>query len=124
MTATKPPPVAPGDFVTYTIWTDRVVYEVLEVKANGKTLELREAAARLLNGPNSGEPDALHFSPGGFFGHTSGAQRWEVKPDRDGQRLRVTWRPAIGAWKPVGIRTSSPGCRIRPGAHPHHDFNF
>lgn len=122
--ALTPATVQVGQAVTHTLWTDSNVYHVVEVQKNGRTLVLREAKATLLNGANSGEADALHFSPGGFCGHTSGVQRWDVQPDPNGRLMVATWRAKAGRYKMRGDRTNSPGGSIHPGAYPHYDFNF
>ena len=49
----------PGDFVTKCYYSDRGVYEVVEVSPSGKTLVLQPVNTTLLNGFNSGEKDAL-----------------------------------------------------------------
>ena len=56
-------------------WSDVHAYTVVGVSASGKSFEIQRDKATLLNGVNSGEPDALRFQAGGFCGHTSGRQR-------------------------------------------------
>lgn len=84
-----------------------------------KILEVRAMTAKLLNGVNSGEPDALQFEPGGFFGHTSGIQRYEYTQDTSARVFRIRlhkdgkWRDAVGR-------------RFVPSDSPRefYDFNF
>lgn len=113
-----------GDKTTHTLHTDSHAGYIISVSPNGKTLVFGRAEAKLLNGANSGKPDALGFSPGGFVGHTSGAQSWDVadKP-MDGYRDKFTLRKT-GKWKIAGANTYSPGNSLNPGHHPHYDFNF
>jgi hypothetical protein len=110
-----------GDGATYTIATDSQAGTI--IKRTPKTIIWQRDVAKLLNGVDSGEPDALHFSPGGFVGHTSGRQRHEFSPDPDGQRIKFS-RRANGAWKVAGHRTTSRGCYLSAGRHEHYDFNF
>lgn len=118
-----------GDKATYTIHTDSRAGYITKVSPNGKKVWFVEAEAKLLNGPNSGEPDALEFSPGGFVGHTSGTQRWEIadKP-KDGYTPQVftlrTKQNGEQVWKAVGHGTYSPGCSLYAGHHHHYDYNF
>jgi hypothetical protein len=112
-----------GDPVTYTIYTDADAGWVSKVSASGKTIEVEFAKQTLLNGANSGEPDALHFEPGGFSGTFSGAQRWKLEKDTEPKTAKFTLRKN-GQWKIAGFRTKSPGCILRPGHNPHYDFNF
>ena len=112
-----------GDPVTYTIYTDSECGWVDEVSRNGKTVVVEFAKQTLLNGVNSKEPDALHFSPGGFVGHTSGQQRWKIERAASPRKLKFTLRKS-GQWKIVGHGTKSPGCVLNKGHYPHYDFNF
>ena len=113
-----------GDKATHTVHTDSHAGYIVHVSPNGKTVLFARAEATLLNGPNSGEPDALHVSPGGFAGHTSGTQRWKVadKP-MEGRRDKFTLR-GTGRWKIAGHSTRSPGNTLTAGHYPHYDFNF
>ena len=112
-----------GDEVTYTIYTDSDCGWVREVSPNGKTVLVEMADQKLLNGVNSGEPDALKFHAGGFCGHTEGDQRWKITRAESPKVLKFTLR-VNGQWKIAGHATKSPGCVLRPGHHPHYDFNF
>ncbi len=116
-----------GEEVTYRIHTDSRAGYIESVSKNGRTVVMREAAQTLLNGVNSGEPDALTFTPGGFSGHTSGTQRWKVEPDPNGPTAKFTLRLTHSGkwiWKGVGTGTHAPGNVLTKGHHPHYDFNF
>lgn len=141
-----------GDAVTHTVYTDSRAGHVVKVSKNGRTVWVQEATQKLLNGINSGEADALTFTPGGFSGHTEGTQRWEVTPNPEGHVQKFTARPiqrrefvrdaATGLtkrdangrmveelvtewrWKLAGHPTTSPGNTLNRGARPHYDFNF
>lgn len=141
-----------GDPVTHTIHTDSRAHDVVKVSKNGRTVWARECNQKLLNGANSGEPDALTFTPGGFSGHTDGVQRWEVTPNPEGHVAKFTARPiqrreyvrdeatgllkrdAAGRfvetlvtewrWKLAGHPTTCPGNTLTRGHRPHYDFNF
>jgi len=112
-----------GDGATYRTYTDYSAYTVIEVSCNGKTITLREDKATLLNGFNSGEEDALKFTPGGFAGHVSGAQRYKFEPNPDGRVIKASLRKN-GQWVRTGHPTSSPGCRVTKGRRQFYDYNF
>ena len=126
-----PPPPEPkaievGDKWTFIVYSDRHACYVEEISKNGQQLVLREAKATLLNGANSGHPEALQFSPGGFLGHTSGEQIYEIEPNPEGAIRRVSLRFVNGRpkWKQVGEPAKSPGCCAVPGHSHYYDFNF
>ena len=112
-----------GDEVTYTIYTDSDCGWVSKVSPNGKTVLVEFANQILLNGPRSGEPDALSFSPGGFCGHVEGTQRWKISRIANPNVQKFTLRKN-GQWKIAGHATKSPGCVLNKGHYPHYDFNF
>lgn len=112
-----------NDPVTYTSYSDGQAGWVTKVSPNGKTVEVEFAEATLLNGPNSGEPDALHFSPGGFCGHMSGTQRWKLERSPNSKPVKFTKRKN-GIWKIAGHPTNSPGCVLRTGHSHYYDYNF
>ena len=110
---------APGVGVTYFGWSDIEPGTILRVSPNGKRIWFRFDNTKLLNGVDSGEPDALTFSPGGFVGHTSGVQRWEITPAATGSERSETLRQD-GSWRIVGTST-----KIKIGERrKHYDFNF
>jgi len=112
-----------GDGVTFRIHTDCSAYTVTEVSPKRMTLRLDDQ--KLLNAPNSGEPDALKCDVGGFAAHVSGKQRWSYTPNPEGPVLKVSLRKT-GEWVQAGHPTNSPGCRLtrKPGRHAHQDFNY
>jgi hypothetical protein len=113
-----------GDKATHTTHTDSHAGYIVHVSPNGKTVLFARAEAKLLNGANSGEPDALEFSSGGFVGHTSGTQRWEIadKPN-ESHRDKFTLR-GNGRWKVAGGGTYTPGNTLSAGHYHHYDYNF
>lgn len=104
---------AVGDGATLSGYSD--CHACTVIARTAKTLTLRRDKATLLNGTNSGQPDALRFSPGGFVGHTSGTQRYEYSSDPSG--YVVIARLTKTGWKAQGKALSA-------GRHEHYDFNF
>lgn len=99
-------------------YSDVEPYEIIR-RVTDKTIEIRAMDAKLLNGCNSGEPDALKFSPGGFCGHTSGTQRYEYsqRPDAPVVRIRLH---KDGKWKDA----SGHKYRLADAPYKFYDFNF
>ncbi len=95
---------------------------VTSVTNDGKRLTFSEGKAELLNGPDSGEPDALAFSPGGFVGHTSGNQRWKISIEVGAGHQVFTLRQN-GRWVREGESMKN-GSRLIVGHSHHYDFNF
>jgi hypothetical protein len=112
-----------NDPVTFTTYTDSKCGWVSKVSASGKTVEVEFGEQQLLNGPNSGEPDALTVHPGGYCCHVEGVQRWAVNRTANPTRHKFSLRKN-GAWKIAGHSTNSPGCSLSTGHHPYYDFNF
>jgi hypothetical protein len=109
-----------GMGITWYGYSDSTPGTITRVSQSGKRIWFREDSTKLLNGVNSGEKDALEFSPGGFSGHTSGTQRWEITPNPDGIEKSATLRKD-GKWWVVGTRTT----RVKVGERRmHYDFNF
>jgi hypothetical protein len=111
-----------GDPVTRSGYSDCHAGYVIQINKARTKLVMKDGDARLLNGPNSGEPDALVFTPGGFCGHTSGTQRWEIKPS-ELARVTVFSLRKNGRWIETGLAQNQ-GKPLCAGHHPHHDFNF
>lgn len=112
-----------GDGVHWHAGTDIVAGTV--VRANGKSVWVVEDKATLLNGFNSGEDDALRFSPSGFVGHTSGEQRYRFEPG-NGEPIRFSLR-RTGDYKLEGtsVRGSmSTWGVLRHERRKHYDYNF
>lgn len=94
------------------------------IEAHDLLVIVREDKAELLNGIDSGQPDALQLAPGGFIGHVSGTQRWKLEPDPNGAVHSYSWRPKDGVFIKVGQRTRG-GERLWVGIRSHfYDFNF
>lgn len=118
-----------GDKWTFTLHSDSHACYIESVNKKGTRFVLREAKATLLNGANSGKPNALNFSPGGFCGHMSGEQEWHIEPNEPGvgglYKISLRFlKSGIPVWKECGHPTRSPGCCAVPGHYHHHDFNF
>ena len=64
-----------GDGVSWSLFSDRFAGTV--VKVTRCRVHVVEDDAKLLNGPNSGEEDALQVHPGGFCANVQGNQRYE-----------------------------------------------
>ena len=97
-------------------YSDVDAYEVVR-RVSPITLEVREMKATLLNGLDSGRPDALKFSPGGFCGHTSGHQRYAFSSDTSKPivRIRLTKR---------GWRNKHGRFTLSDRPHKFYDYNF
>lgn len=102
-----------GSGATVCGWSDRTACTV--IKATEKTRTLQADTATLLNGMDSNAKDKLLFSPGGFFGHTEGKQRYDYKPNPNGSIYvaRLTKK----GW-------TVDGKKILEGRHHHYDYNF
>ena len=114
-TATTPRTFSVGDAVTMCYHSDREVGIV--VKTTAKTVTVVWLAKKLLNGPNSGHPEAMTCVAGGFAAHFSGAQIWQIGEPTghlDTFRLRKN-----GRWM-----SAKTGARLVHGHSPHYDFNF
>lgn len=106
-------PFAVGDGATVCGYSDRHAFTVLSRTARSMTLQRDKAT--LQNGANSGAPDALQFTPGGFVGHTSDRQRWEYEPDPFGE-VQIA-RLTVRGWEVKGERVCA-------GRSEHYDHNF
>ena len=110
-----------GDGVNWALYSD--VEPGYIVERTAKTMVVEEAGAELLNGVNSGESDALQFSPGGFVGHTSGRQRYRFYRIDNPRTLKFT-RRKNWQWKLAGHALKSPGGTLHYGINKYYDFNF
>ena len=120
----SPTTLTVGAGATVTIFSDSHACTIERVSKSGKQVWLRQDKATLLNGVDSGEPDALHSDPGGFCAHVSGSQRHGYEPNPKGHSYSATLRQN-GQWKLVGSRTNERGCTVCfGGRHEHYDFNF
>ena len=124
-----------GDQVHVSGYSDVASYVVIKVTA--KTVTIQRNKATLLNGFDSGEPDALTFTPGGFSGHTSGRQRYKIEADPNGSIERVNmkkwprlvsltckdWtRDENGQIKAHSIKPNFGN--MKPGECEYYDYNF
>lgn len=115
-----------GSLATRIMYSDRLAGRIIATERNGSVLVFQEDKATLLNGVNSGEKDALHFSPGGFFGHTSGSQRWKLEANPNGRIHRYsrrTLKDGTIRFVYVGESTRN-GERLIAGHSHYYDFNF
>ena len=117
-----------GDGATISGWTDSYACTVIAVNKTGTRATLQEDHAKLLNGSKSGEPDALVVESGGFYGHTSGVQRYEYTRNPEGTIYRVslrTLKDGSKEWKRVGTPTKRQGGSASMGErYRHYDYNF
>jgi hypothetical protein len=106
----------------FTVYTDTHACTVVSVTHNGKRAVLQRDKATLIN------RDELKFTPGGFYGHTEGNQRYAFERDTSGATYTVTRRvrrDGSVTWKQVGIGTHSQGGTARFGERiEYFDFNF
>ncbi len=132
-------PFSVGDGATLCGYSDRTAYTVIAVTAS--TITLQRDKATLLNGRDSGQPDALTFTAGGFVGHTEGVQRYSYERNTSGhivkahigRKLKKQSLPC-GEWTKDGqgnlvthklvpsIKAGS--SNVIAGRHEHYDFNF
>jgi len=118
-----------GDGVRWGAGTDCKAATV--VRVTPKSVYAVEDECKLMNGVDSGEPDALKFSPGGFLGHTSGEQRYEFSPGT-GRPIRFSQRTRRNGdvvYKMSGTGSASTGSMsswgvLYKGRAKHHDYNF
>ena len=104
-----------GDGATVCLHTDRHAHTVIRVTS--ATIIIQRDKATLLNGPSSGEPDALKMESGGFAGHTSGTQRYSYESDESGHVVTARWSEKKQMFLADG-RT------VIAGRHEHYDYNF
>ena len=113
-----------GDSVSWGAGTDTNCGTV--VGSTGNTVQVVKDNAKLMNGPQSGAVDAMRFESGGYVGHTSGAQRYELTPG-DGPVLRFSYRKKLDSYKLAGtsVNGSMRGWGVLfKGSVKHYDFNF
>lgn len=124
----RPAPPKVGDAATFTVWTDREACTVIEVRRKGREIVLQRDKAKLLNGFDSGEPDALTFTPGGFCGYAEGHQRYAYASDPNGDKHVVSLRKrrdGTYCWKEIGQPTHKAGGFATFGERSEsYDFNF
>jgi hypothetical protein len=103
-------------------YSDSRAYTVTRVSKSGKTCWAKRDKATLLNGFNSGEPDALVSYPGGFAHHVEGVQRYSYEPDPDApeRRFSLTKR----GWRLAGTSQCAGGGVTMGVRREHYDYNF
>lgn len=111
-----------GTRVSFSGYSD--VHPGTVISRTAKRLIVREDKGTLLNGANSGEPDAMKCYPGGFAAHFDGKQRWHIEEDPEGQIVYFTWREKVGKWIRQGSSMKEQGGKLFDGWHKHYDFNF
>lgn len=124
MTQSTTPTVGMG--ATTHGYSDSHAHTIIAVAKSGKRITLQRDRATLLNGGNSGEPDALHFEIGGFCAHVTGKQRYQIEPDPQGTTDDYSLRVYKGKsyWVRVG-ESAKGGMRCTIGErYEHYDFNF
>lgn len=86
------------------------------------SVSVQEDRGKVLNGANSGEPDALVFHSGGFVAHCEGEPRYRYTQDLTA-RVRVFTRRKNGEWVQKGEPMRN-GYRLKAGRIKRHDFNY
>ena len=105
-----------GDGVTLCGYSDREAYTVISMTP--RTIKVQRDKATLLNGMNSGQPDALQASVGGFCAHVSGEQRYAYESDPTSEDIEVV-RLTKKGW--IASRS---GRAVIHGRHEKYDYNF
>lgn len=105
-----------GDGVSWNGYSDSYAGTVVKVTAG--RVYVVEDEAKLLNGFDSGEPDALVAHPGGFCANVTGEQRYEYKPGQGGQIMFTVRKDG------KVMRAESNYCTLGHGRYKHHDYNF
>lgn len=116
------------DQVTVCGYSDRKSFTV--IASTPTTITIQENKRTLLNGFDSGEPDALVMTPGGFLGHTEGEQRWMVERDTNGSIIKAhmqhtpqkVWTEGYAYVERANFKSKMG--KVIPGSHDFYDFNF
>jgi len=101
-------------------FSDCCSYTVIAISPSGKIIKLQRDTATLLNGINSGEPDALKCTPGGFAAHVEGLQRYTYARNTQGIIKKATLRKD-GKYGMKGSSRSNVRIGIR---NEYYDYNF
>jgi len=109
-----------GDGATELLYSDAHAYTVIAVSKNGRIITMQRDKATLLNGADSGEPDALKFTPGGFAAHCEGTPRYSYERDPEGGIIKASLR-INNKWRRQNCTSSG---RVIAGRHEHYDYNF
>tara|TARA_R110002020_G_scaffold145908_4_gene320205 strand:+ start:3719 stop:4687 length:969 start_codon:yes stop_codon:yes gene_type:complete len=119
--------VMEGDGVSWSVGSDTHSGTVVSVAKNGKSVDVVEDVAVLLNGSQSGADDALEFTPGGFFGHTEGEQRYRYAPGNPNDVMTFSFRASMDRFKLRGVSINGSmrsAFTLYAGRSKHHDYNF
>ena len=120
-----------GDHVTLRYGTDMKAGTVMRVTPT--TAYVAVHPSTLLNGVESGQPDAMTFTAGGFAGHFEGRQRYMVDDHQtEGSLVKVTFRKndkvndAVGVWRMAGCAGGLGKLDgvVYSGWSPYYNFNF
>lgn len=97
----------PGMVLTYTIWTDRKVFEITRVEPSEKAVWARPMHAVRTDDNGMSESQSYRYEPGA------------------GIEQRFSWREKPAVWKIAGSKTGEHGGTASLGvAHAYHDFSF
>jgi hypothetical protein len=116
-----------GDKVAVREYTDITPGTVISRTGDKAVIRLHEF--KLINKPDSGLPDAMQVTPGGFCAHWEGKQRNEVLPETNAGEVVVTLRGRFGdndnVWRKTGYQTRDlSGLVYNDWKYTHHDYNF
>lgn len=112
-------PEVADDAATVCGWSDRFAATI--ISRTDKKIVVRTDDATLLNGPQSGEADALRVYPGGFAGHWEGTQRYAYETCETGSVMTFSLRKN-GRWIQQGTKD---GYRLIVGRRSSfYDYNF
>ena len=104
------------------LWSDVRAFTVIAIAKSGKRCTVQRDRATLLNGPNSGESDALIFHVGGYAAHVEGRQRYAFEPDPSGETHEIS-RRRDGSWRIVGLPLDSSRFELGKRVE-RYDYNF
>jgi hypothetical protein len=123
-------PLQVGDKVGVRYHSDIKPGTVIKATASKVTIQLH--SFKLLNGPESGEPDAMTVTVGGFCAHWEGRQRNEIDETSNDGTVTATFRKGdmlngqTGIWRQTGYTggRGKLGGVIYNGLVAYHDYNF
>lgn len=108
-----------GDGATMHLYSDAHAGTI--IKAGKSSVVWQRDKAELLNGAESGEPDALKFHVGGFAAHCEGRQRYAYERNENGETITFS-RRKNGRWIRKGATMT--GEDLTEGRYEHYDYNF
>lgn len=122
MTTITALPKNADDAATAVQWSDSHACTI--IARTPKRITVQRNKAVLLNGVNSGQDDALDVSSGGYAGHFSGQQRYELTEDPEGTITTYSLRKN-GMWVRTGAPAKGRGGHLILGMRiEHKDLNF